>query len=515
MAKRKSEFDEIRELAESDLWAFARLVNPHMMYGEVHRKVFKFLQHADTPNALLLLPRGHLKSHCVAVWCAWVITKNPAESILYVSATSGLAEDQLYAIKNILTCDTYSYYWPDMVNPDEGKREKWNSTMIAIDHPLRKEEAIRDMTIRAAGLETNVTGKHANILVADDVVVPDNAYTEEGRRKCAAAMSQLASVLNTGGIIRACGTRYHPDDIYAQWKEQEMPIFDDDTGELIKYQPLWEILEEVVETNGKFLWPRSARDDGKMYGFDRAELSRISAMYLDRTQFYSQYYNDPNDPESQRVNTDKFQYFDPMHIKQRSGDWYYKERKLNLVAAIDFAYTIGKRSDYTAIIVIGIDQESNIYVLDIDRFQTDKIGDYYDHIERLHIKWEFRKLRAEVTAAQSIIVSDLKDRIRENGSYISIDVHKPTRHQGSKEERIAAVLEPRYQDLKMWHFKGGYTPALEEELIKARPQHDDLKDCLASAVEIAQPPRGRRASLDKPTAKVQYNKRFGGVAFRG
>ena len=42
-----------------------------------------------------------------------------------------------------------------MIAPDEGKREKWATTAIAVDHPTRKEEGVRDYTIRTAGLTTN------------------------------------------------------------------------------------------------------------------------------------------------------------------------------------------------------------------------------------------------------------------------------------------------------------------------------------------------------------------------
>lgn len=506
-----SEYNMIRDLAENDLWAFAQLLHPERVYGEVHREVFKFLQETDCPNALIMLPRAHMKSHCIAVWTAWKVTRDPAITILYMSATAALAEAQLYAIKNLMTTDTYRYYWPEMIHPDEGKREKWSNSAMAVDHPKRAEEGIRDMTIVTAGLTTNTTGFHADVIVADDVVVPDNAYTADGRAKVAAAMSQMASILNTGGEIKACGTRYHPADQYNTWREQTMLVYGDDESDLPTEEvPLWDIFERVVEKNGVFLWPRAARDDGKMFGFDRRELSRISALYTDRTQFFAQYYNDPNDPESARMDNSRFQYYDPGKLKQRGGDWYFKDMKLNLVAAIDFAYTVGQKSDWTAIVVIGIDADKNIYVLDLDRFKTDKIQEYYNHIEELHTKWEFRKLRAEVTAAQSIIVGDLKDKIRDAGMFISIDAHKPNRNQGTKEERIAAILEPRYADQKVWHYKGGYTPALEEELMQARPKHDDLKDCLAAAVEIAVPPRGRSARGEEKKRTVQFHSRFGG-----
>ena len=506
--------DSVRALATSNLFSFAKLIAPERVFGEIHKEVFDWLQNSTSPNQLLLLPRAHMKSFCIAVWCAWWITKHPETTILYVSATSTLAEEQLYAIKNILTSKIYMKYWPEMCNPEEGKREKWSSIAISVDHPRRREEGTRDPTVRTAGLTSTTTGLHADVVVADDVVVPENAYTADGRAKCAAAMSQMASILNPGGFTKACGTRYHPADQYQIWKDQVMPVFDTTTGEHVDDQPIWDIKEHVVEEDGVFLWPRTARRDGKMFGFDRQELARISTMYSDRTQFQAQYYNDPNDPESARLDESRFQYFDHKNLTNKYGTWYYKDDKLNLFAGIDFAYTTHKRSDYTAICVIGVDAAHNIYVLDLTRFKTDKIQEYYDQIDKLHQRWGFTKLRAEVTAAQSIIVGDLKDRIKANGGRIKIDPHKPNRQLGSKEERIAAVLEPRYDNLQIYHYRGGYIPMLEEELLLARPAHDDLKDVLAFTVEKAKAPR-ERVERDAPQDTTHlFNSRFGGVAFR-
>ena len=509
----RSELQEVRDLAEQDLLTFARLVHPEREYGEIHEKVFRWLQNSTTPNQLLLLPRAHQKSHCIEVWVCWWITKHPETSILYVSATTTLAEAQLYAIKNTLTSAIYQRYWPEMINEEEGKREKWSTGAISVDHPKRKAEGVRDFTCVAAGLTTNTTGLHAEVVIADDVVVPDNAYTEEGRRKCSAAMSQMASILNTGGLVKACGTRYHPADQYSIWKDQIMPVFNED-GQQIDEKPIWDIMEEVVETDGKFIWPRTARADGKMFGFNREELARISAMYSDRTQFYAQYYNDPNDPESARLDCSRFQYYDKKHLKQQSGQWYFKEDRLNVFAAIDFAFSLNVKADYSAIVVVGVSPANDVYVLDIDRFKTDKINDYYEKIERMYQKWDFRKLRAEVTVAQAVIVRDLKDRFKLNGSTLKIDEHRPNRHQGSKEERVAAALEPRYDNLQMWHYKGGYIPALEEELIQARPKHDDIKDCLASVVEIAKAPKQKIEREATSYASALTHSRFGGIVYR-
>lgn len=227
-------------------------------------------------------------------------------------------------------------------------------------------------------------------------------------------------------------------------------------------------------------------------------------------------YNNPNDSGSARINRDTFQYLNPRSLKREGGYWKYAGNKLNIYAAVDFAYTLGKRSDYTAIVVIGIDCDGNIYVLDIDRFKTDRIAEYFKHIKELHSKWQFNKIRCEVTAAQEIIVNDIKDYVRKDGLVLAVDKYRPTRHEGSKEERIAAALEHRYENHTVWHTEGGWTPVLEEELILARPPHDDLKDALASAVSIAVKPSGRRNRnpLQNPMlGGLQTHSKFGGVSF--
>ena len=504
--------EEVRQLAENDLWTFARLINPGYVYADIHKRVFEFLQKENEEfNQLILLPRGHLKSHCMAVWTAWWITKHPETTILYISATSTLAEEQLYAVKNMLDNDIHRRYWPDLLAREEGKRERWSATAISVDSPIRKREGVRDPTCRTAGLTTNTTGLHADVIVSDDVVVPDNAYTEEGREKVRKAMSQISSIKNAGGFIKACGTRYHPKDIYDTWMDMKEMVYDDN-DEIVDEKPVWEVINEVVETDGVFLWPRQTRPDGKAFGFNRKVLSRITAEYTDVTQFYAQYYNNPNDPGSNRISRDQFQYYDPKFLTRSGGVWRFKGKPLNVYASADFAYSISKRADYTAIVVIGIDHEGYIYVLDIDRFRSDRISGLFEHVLDMHNKWDFKRIRAEVNAAQGMIVRDLKDRIRQEGMALSIDEHSPSRHHGTKEERMAAVLEPRYDNHTIWHFQGGYIGMLEEELILARPPHDDIKDALASAIEIAKAPIHRKErSRDNV---VQFNQRFGGISYR-
>lgn len=513
----KSKKDIIRETAEADLEAFIRLVHPNRVLGNVHRELIQWWNREDAKShQLTLLPRDHQKSALNAYRAAWHITKNPAIKILYISSTSNLAIKQLKFIKDILTSPIYRSYWPEMVNPDEGKREKWTETEIAVDHPLRKAENVRDPTVWAAGLTTSITGMHCDIAIMDDVVVADNAYTEEGRGKVRTQYSYLSSVESTGSKEWLVGTRYHPKDLYSDVLAAQVQLFSD-KGELLGTDPLYEIFERAVEDRGdmtgEFIWPKQQRKDGKWFGFDTAELAKKEAGYLDKGAFRAQYYNDPNFMGGGGIPREAFQYYDKVHLARSNGLWTFKGRRINVYAAVDFAYSLAKKADYTAIVVVGVDASQNYYVLDIVRFKSDKISEYFKEILQLHVKWDFRKIRAEVTAAQEVIVKTIKnDHIRPLGLALSIDDYRPTRNEGNKQERIDAILRPKYDNRQIWHYQGGNSQILEDELVVIRPAHDDVKDCLASAIDICVSPTGSTYSQLEGGAQLFSHSKFGGIA---
>ncbi len=503
--------DEIRQKAELDLFSFAKLINPMRMYGSIHEEIFRWWQRSDAKdNQLVLLPRDHQKSHCLATRVAWYITNNPDVTILYVSATGALAEKQLYAIKGILTSDVYRRYWPLMVNKEESKRELWNVQEIAIDHPVRKREGIRDPTIKAVGLTSNVTGFHCNVACLDDVVVYENAYMKDGRDKVNTMYSLLASIETTDAQEWVVGTRYHPDDLYDTMLTMTEDVHDAE-GDIIDDIPVYEVFEQVVEIDNEFLWPRKRRIDGKFFGFDLKQLARKKAKYSGRmSHFYAQYYNDPNDPGNFKIDPQKFNYYEREKLETQYGHYFFKQRKLNVIAAMDFAFTLGKRSDWCSVVVIGIDYEWNIFILDIIRFKTNQISVMFDKAMQACVKWGFRKMRVETTSGQEVIVNEFKQYMRREGVFFSLDPFKPNPHEERKEERIDSILMPRYDAQTIWHYKGGNCQVLEDELMVAHPDHDDCKDALAAAIDIARAPSSQMSIQRK--SNIVYHPRFGGIA---
>ena len=506
-----SKVDQLRQAALDSFSVFARLVGPNRSYGLCHEEAMFFLTKPDMKNdQLLLYPRAHLKSHLIAIWVAWWITKHPDTTVLYVSATEDLAISQLYAIKSVLESDVYRRFWPEMIHEEEAKRAEWSARNIKIDHPMRKQLGVRDRTVAARSIGSNTTGLHADVIVFDDIVVPDNAYTEEGRKKVAASYSQFSSVANPNAITKIVGTRYHGKDIYESLIEMTSEQFDAE-GNVVGEERVFEVLSRQVEEDGEFLWPREVNPrTGKSYGFDNIQLAKIRAKYFnmnERAQYYAQYYNNPNSPDDNRLGAEQFQYYDRKHLQFNNGVWTYNGKPLNITAAGDLAYTTSERSDYTAFAVVGKTSDGFAYILDLVQFKTSKYQVYYDELIALWRKWGFKKCRIETNAGAGLVVQYIKDELRKEGAYLSLE-GKESRKE--KIERSAAILEPLYASGSVFHYRGGHMSEYEEQIILSRPAHDDLKDAVSAAPEINVAPSQRMGDLTGRGSNIVTHQRFGG-----
>tara|TARA_R110000787_G_scaffold170328_2_gene283041 strand:+ start:1741 stop:3318 length:1578 start_codon:yes stop_codon:yes gene_type:complete len=525
MAPLNQQAIEIRQLAESDLQKFINLVHPLTVLGGTHKDVIDWWSSPiSRDHQLLLLPRDHQKSRLLAYRVVWYLTKYPDRRVLYMSSTSNLAEKQLKFMKDIFTSKIYRRYWPEMVNENVDKRERWTSSEISLDHPLRKTEGVRDPSIFTGGLTTSLTGMHCDVAALDDVVVQENAYTREGRNKVATQYSLLSSIEGTAASEWVVGTRYDPRDLYNDMMDMKEEVYDD-KGDITDMRNVYEKFERQVEDRGdgtgEFIWPRQQRQDGKWFGFDATILARKRAKYLNKTQYRAQYYNDPSNPGGAGITQENFQYYDKGFLQLVNGHWHYKGERLSVFAAIDFAFSTTQKSDYTALVVIGMDSNGFIYVLDIDRFKTERIKDYFTAIQRGYVKWGYRKLRAETVAGQKTIVKELKNNyIRNAGLSLSVDEYNPPRSLGSKEERINSILRPKYEDMAVFHYRDGNCQLLEDELSVANPAHDDIKDALAAVIDIGVPPISRMghgrlpggARSSNSASSITFHSRFGGVA---
>ncbi len=510
---------QIKEACEVSFYSFVQVVAPWLCLGHVHEDVCNWMQKCHMQDGvkrlLVLLPRGHLKSKLIALYAAWRIVKCPWITILYASASGSLAERQLYDICNILIGPDVRFYWKGLIHPEKSKRDLWRHNAINVDHPSRKAKGIRDHTIRAMSVGATIAGDHYDLALLDDIIAPNSdadPWTEAGRQMVSRWYAQLASVMNPGAQLAAVGTRYINNDIYNIMMESEKRVYDD-IGTVIDRIKLFKLFQEVVEVHGQFLWPRRLGMDGEWYGFNEDVLEDIRETYRkakQMEQFFAQYYQNPTDVENPKMKVN-FQYYEIEQLVFFEGKWNIRDgnntlNPINLFASMDLAFTTKPTSDYTAIIVEGVDAQNYRYVVAIDRFKTADPYIMMDHLFQLHGKWGFIKCRIETVAAQALIIPILQKQMIARNQRFIIEEFKP---QTNKVDRIMASLSPLYNLQQVYHLRGGFCEELERQLIEQRPDHDDIADVHASVQEIMYPPSGVLKTVK--VTKI-YNKQFGGIS---
>lgn len=507
---------EVRNVALNNFEAFIRLVAPYQLIAHCHIAMCKWAQEYEHENRLLLWPRDHGKSRYSAFYAAWETVRDPATTIIYASATAEKAEEQLRFIKSILDSKVVRRYFPGLLHPEEGRRESWNKTSIVVDHPYRKSEGVVDSTIMTCGLEKTITGKHCKRLLLDDIVVPEN-NTELGRRDVNNWAAQAASIMSAESSMLVVGTRYHPMDAYQVMMDMDFedPIENEDGEIALEEVKMFTVMQDDVEVDGEFLWPRQQRKDGKYFGFNPRILARKKAVYEANnqiTQFYAQYYNDPNDKSTAPISRDLFRHYKREELEQIAGVWMIKGKPCWLYGAVDMAASTKDRADYTVVVVGAIDDEGNRYVVDIKRFKTQRASAIFDAIRDSYVAYQFKKLRIEAVSGFRLVAQDLADRLTDEGVRIPIDLYIPPNTDG-KFARVNGILEPLYQSGAVYHYRGGNCQVLEDELVSVNPLHDDTKDAWAMTCDLMVKPIQRRTQGSNNV--ISFNKRFGGVNLGG
>lgn len=515
-------------MLEEDLWLYARFVLPQYSFGDVHRDTFRLIgspdRHKEMPNILALIPRDHLKSVMVAVYSTWRVAKNPAYTMLYITANEDLGRLQMSFIQNIFQSKEFRTVWPDHFVPQMGRRDKWTGLAINTDHPLRLQRNIRDETIAVKTVKADKTGRHPDEIIYDDLVVPNNAYTEIGRSEVRKGASEAVSLAKSNALMTAVGTVYHPKDQYSVWKDATYQDYTDD-GVLVGEKNLWYVIEHQVEDQGdgtgNYLWPRVWNPELKeWFGWDIRAISKKKAEYIsngESTQFYAQYYMEANDPSSHLLKYEAFNYWESKFLLWKNGHWEYNDKLLTIslfmdVATTDAANRNAKKADFSALAVMGIDTEGFYYVLQLEQFQTDQRSIYYEKVIDMWKRWGFKRVYIEQEGAGRIIAEAFKEQLRRDG-YSLIVEGKSAPRGISKAERHASITIPRYEQGIVLHPKGGWTLELEEQLVKERPAHDDLKDVVTMGIEtLKQPYKSTWFSSvsNNSTNVIAANNRFGG-----
>lgn len=441
-----------REVARRHLMPFVVRMKPNYLAGWVHKDICARLEKfsADvaagkSPRLILMLPPRIGKSELGSIqFPAWHLGKHPDHEVISCSHTSGLAEKFSRQVREQLRNPVYQSIFDTRLDPDQQNATGWRTT--------------RGGGLLPAGVGGGIVGNGAHVLVIDDPVKNATEAESETSREgvwewyTTSAYSRLAP----GGGVLVIMQRWHDDDLSGRL-ERYGALGEGDVFEVVRY-PMEAEEDEIYRLKGDPLHP--AR-------YDKEACERIKRVVPPRV-WAALYQQNP-------VATDG-EYFTRQMLKWFIGP---PPRGLHVYAAFDFAIGKGERNDYTVGVVVGIDEDENMYLLDMRRGRWDSFEIVHQILD-VHKVWSPRAIGVEHGQIKMAIGPFLEQRISEERLY-DINIQELKTGKRDKEMRARAIQGRMHQHKVLFPKDAAWeVDDLINELLRfPGGVHDDAVDALA------------------------------------
>lgn len=161
--------------------------------------------------------RGSYKTTCLCVAIALMMIRYRDKNIIFLRKTDDDVVEVVKNVDRILRDDVFRAMY-QAITGAELTITKATGTEITTSAYCAPRGASQLLGIGTAG---SLTGKHADIIVTDDIVnVKDRISSAERNRTCM-VYQELQNVRNPGGRIINTGTPWHPEDAFRLMPEPE------------------------------------------------------------------------------------------------------------------------------------------------------------------------------------------------------------------------------------------------------------------------------------------------------
>jgi len=360
-------------------------------------------------------PRGHGKSSTARIWILHKILYNKCRYVVMIGSSEDMAGQNLRWIRDQLVenskiIDIYGSLY---------NKAKWAETEFITSTKIK-------MVAKGAGQKIrgmNEKGR-PDIVYIDDLEDDEMVTTKERRDKVSLwfrqavlpIISQKAKIIYTGTILDG-------DSLLKNVSKN-----------LIKDHIKWKVL---------FYQAVNVDSNGKMYALweERKPLEILLIIKQDDPEtFAKEYQNDPRAGGLAVFQKQWYNHYDERSLIEFRGEYTMNANKLSVMCHTDFALSEKKSSDFSVIMITGMDEKTNLYVLDYLRWRT---ADPYDMLNKMFImcqKWNTDVATMEVVAFQTVL-SRMFDYEMDRRNII-ISIIELTRPASTKLKRIKSLASP-------------------------------------------------------------------------
>jgi phage terminase large subunit-like protein len=431
----------------------------------VHKEWAEWLKNSIKRIKLLLVPRSCFKTTFVTVgYILQQIAKNRNIRILIANATLSNAMKFLDEIKwHLINNKEYLMLYGDY---DGGsgfydKNLKWNESEIVV---AGRTITSQTPTITTTGVGGNLVSQHYDLIIDDDLINLENSATKVQADKVIEWWKKSHSLLEPGGEMLLLGTRWAYYELYQYILDKMM-----DKVDILK--------KSIYNPDGTFYFPER---------FSDAVIKDLKILH-GAYSFSAFYLNDPVDDDAAIIKQSMIKYYG-------ENEEVKLPKVLNIFSLSDPAVSQSTEADYSVILTVGIDSENNWYVLEIKR-EKYTTGEYIEELFIVFKKWSPITMSIEVIGQAQGIMESIRNAEESKGIFLPLFEIK-ARPQITKEMRIRSVLQPRFENKKVYIKRE--MDELEFELLKFPvAPHDDIIDALTDTEEIGFVPDSNTPPLEQ------------------
>ena len=414
------------------------------------------------------LPRGWLKTTmCSISYPLWRAIRDSNVRVMVVQNTYTNACSKLQSIKGQVDGNKlFRVLFKDLL---PGTRSKWKNDSLC----LTRKKAFAESTFEAAGVRTQVTSRHYDLIIEDDTVAPESDD-----------LTQDIAVPSKEDVDMAIG-----------WHKLTTPLLvDPGLGQNLVVGTRWaehDILS-YIDKKEKYYWSveRACREDVNGLEDVKGEScykSRFPDHVLEQIEislgpymFAALYRNKPMSASDMTFKPEWMLYYET----EPQGLIIYTTMDL----ATDPATAKGSKLDYNVIITTGKSLYSgHVYVLDIWRKHANPL-EVINELFRQVDQWGPVRIGCESVAYQSTLLFWIKEAQSERDKYFAVE--GITHGKRAKGARIQG-LQPSFADLKV-HMRRQHGVLVNELLSFPMGENDDVIDALSMQLKYWQMTRATK-----------------------
>lgn len=178
------------------VWKFLGLPEPTPIQYDIANYLQRIYKRTGPRRAIIEAFRGVGKTWITVAFVCWVLYCNPQLKILVVSASKLHADNfTTFTMRLIHEMPQLKHLRP---------REDQRNSKVSFD--VAPAQADHSPSVKSVGITGQLTGSRADIIVVDDVEVPNNSMTQMMRDKLAEAVKEFDAILKPDGLVIYLGT---------------------------------------------------------------------------------------------------------------------------------------------------------------------------------------------------------------------------------------------------------------------------------------------------------------------